>query len=163
MVRHNIADGQQKGYPVFIERDDDYDHKEVKVHLNIAAREVHEHTRRGDQTKACNTRANSPGQVPQTCKGGGQSYEAAFHKAVYEPSSHDQPETYEAERMEPEQDDNTPVSPSPELVRQRPSFRQAIPSPIQESRDTRRSIHRRRQAAFRHRIPSFPNAGSGIP
>ena len=121
VLDHDEADGDEEGNPVLVQAEDD-DHDEVvEVHLDHAARQVHEDAGRGDQTEGGHDRLPLPSQRLLGGEEGGDGDDGRVGHRVAERVAPQKAEEGEPDGVHPEEDDHDPVPPLPLLVRQRPA------------------------------------------
>ena len=124
VVDEDIADGGEKGQPVLVEGDDDHHDKEVEMHLDQSAGEMHEHRRRRQQAQRRRHGADPAAQPPHAGDGGGGRNNQALGQAVDQREAHGQGDHRDHGRVEPEQDHDAPMPTDPRLLRQGAALRQ---------------------------------------
>ena len=120
MMDRHIADGQQERDPFLIERDDGQHHKEVKMQLDVAPRQVHQHRGGGDEAAAGEHGAHGAAESAPGGQEGEPRDGGPVGEAMRQPLPSDQPEADEGEDVQPEQHENAQVPAPPPSVGQGP-------------------------------------------
>src|SRR5262244_1320095 len=110
MMQHHIANGEQKWEPLLVKRDDNHDHKEMEMHLDIAAGEMHQNYGGGHETAAGHGGAEPSTACVPASQESGHGDHAYLKKTMCQFTPTPCLGTCNTDDMEPEQDDNTPVS-----------------------------------------------------
>ena len=118
VVDEDIADGGEKGQPILVEGDDDHHDKEVEMHLDQSAGEMHEHRRRRQQAKRRRHGAHPAPKPGNAGDDGGRRNNQAFGQAVDQREAHGQGDDRDHGRVEPEQHHHAPMPTDPRRLRQ---------------------------------------------
>src|SRR5688572_8939108 len=90
----------------------------MEMHLDIAAREMHQDRRGREQPETCGTCAHPPAGVGAACKQGRHGDHAPLGRTVDEAKAGQEAESGDADGMQPEQDENAAMASLPDCLGQ---------------------------------------------
>ena len=124
VVQHHEGDRDQERQPALVEGDHPDHHEEVEVHLDVAAGEVHQDTRRDHQAKTGRDRSNGPARQRPRGKRGGEGHGRGLDEAVAETVAHEHAEQDDGRHVQPEQRGDAGMPATPGGLRDRAARRQ---------------------------------------
>ena len=127
VLEHDVADGGEERPPVLVERDHTDHHEVVEVHLDHAARLVHEDRRTGQQPQGGDdgARPTMVAQPHRAQREGGD--DGALDRGLQDRYVTGEREEEDAGNVQPEQGEDPPMALRPDVVGQRASLREPSP------------------------------------
>jgi hypothetical protein len=113
VVRHNQEESQQKRAPILVEGDEGHGDKEMKVRLDVAVREMHEH--RPGHREACGGqgRADQPSHALPRGQSGYAGQHEAGRRAHFHGPADEQAEARHRDRVQKKQAEKPTMTSTP--------------------------------------------------